>query len=108
MTVYYLFWIVLYFTVHIFWDWRSKQTPDFHIRRLDQKMNVLYSAATLASSLLVLLSILIEDVRNLVLDVSLPLVLAGLSGVLVSLPTLCPYDVPDSRLKIGEDDKSSS
>lgn len=94
--VFYLFWILAFLLIHILWDAYTKETPNFHLKRLEQKTVVLFSAATFASSLIILLSLISLQVRELLSDNSLPLVLAGLAGILLSIPSLCPYELPES------------
>lgn len=103
--VFYLVWITLFLAIHIIWDWRSKLTPTFHLKRLEEKFGVLFSAASFASSAIIVLSLLSQSVGLLFSDNVLPLVIAGLSGVLQSLPALCPYELTTLTAKRAEDDQ---
>jgi hypothetical protein len=100
--IFYLVWITLFLAIHLIWDWKSTQTPPFHLKRLEAKFGVLFSAASFASSAIIVLSLLSQSVGLLFSDNVLPLVIAGLSGILQSLPALCPYELPPAASKRAE------
>ena len=97
ITVYYLIWVVLFFAVNVLWDIRTDKTPDFHFLRLTTKIDVAHNAVSFCSSLLVIVGLLDREVGKLATDAIAPLLLAGLSGVLKSLPALCPYSMAEIR-----------
>lgn len=98
MTVFYLIWIGLFFSVNTIWDILTDKTPSFHIAMMKDKMDVLYGASTFCSSLLILIGLASPEVGKLSKDTILPLVLAGGAGLLRGLPALCPYK-PDFERK---------
>ncbi|MBY5935333.1 hypothetical protein KUV51_20165 [Tateyamaria omphalii] len=103
--IFYLTWIGLFLFVHLVWDAKSAETPGFHLRRLESKFSVLFSAATFSSSFIVILSVPFAPVRLLLADTSLPLVLSGFSGLLLSIPALCPYEIRKQfREEVSKDD----
>ncbi len=91
VVIYYLFWLVLFLSINVFWDIRTQKTPPFHLDHLKEKVPVLYDAATFCSSLLIITGMASHSVQALARDTTLPLLLAGFSGLLRSLPVLCPY-----------------
>lgn len=91
LSIFYLFWILLYMAVNIIWDIRSSQTADWHIADLTGKIGPLYNAASFASSFLLLVAAFDPKVRALAGDTVAPLILASLSGIFVSVGEVCPY-----------------
>lgn len=91
VVIYYLFWLLLFLVVNILWDIRTDKTPPFHLDHLKDKVGVLYEAATFCSSLLIITGMASHSVQALARDTTLPLLLAGISGLLRSVPVLCPY-----------------
>ena len=89
--IFYTFWIFTYTIINLVWDITSKKTEVFQFGHLDRKINVLYNAASFASSLLVVISVFSEPVRKIAGDIMVPLLLAGISGVVISVSELCPY-----------------
>jgi hypothetical protein len=89
--VYYLFWLALFLVINVFWDAKTDKTPPFHLDLLKTKVNILYDAATFCSSLLIVTGLISNSVKALSHDTMLPLLIAGISGVLRSLPAVCPY-----------------
>lgn len=102
MTVFYLIWIGLFFSINTVWDIITDKTPSFHIAMMKDKMDVLYGASTFCSSLLILIGLASPEVGKLSKDTILPLVLAGGAGLLRGLPALCPYK-PDFERKPAAD-----
>jgi hypothetical protein len=91
LTAYYLFWIIVFFLIHVIWDVLTKKTPPFHLTMLREKVSVLHHASTFCSSTLVLTSLVSPAVAKVATDTAVPLILAGLSGILQAIPALCPY-----------------
>lgn len=88
---FYCVWMLIYIAVHIVWDARSERTPSFNVVRLAQRHHLIYSGATFASSLLIVLGVLTNSVRELISDTALPLLIAGGSGILSSISAAAPY-----------------
>ncbi len=93
LTVYYLVWILVFVGINIFWDIRSKKTEPFHISKINNKIDTLYNGAGLASNVLIIIALMDSSVRQLALNTTVPLILAGFSGIFRSLPSLCPYKI---------------
>jgi hypothetical protein len=91
LTIFYLAWIAVFVMINIAWDIFSHRTPPFHISHLRDKISVLHSAAAFSSSLLIIISLINPAVEKLVKDTTVPLMLAALAGMLMTLPALCPY-----------------
>jgi hypothetical protein len=83
--------MVLFLATNIAWDIFSNVTEKFHFSNLKNKTATSFSAATFSSSLILFISVFYEPTRELITDNSLPLVLAGVIGLLYSLAELCPY-----------------
>lgn len=94
--IYYLFWISLFLGINVIWDVCTSRTPSFHLERLTEKGDVLFSAASFCSSLLIITSFLSTNVQQLSRDTMVPLILAGFSGILKAFPAICPYKKGDS------------
>lgn len=93
MAVYYLIWIILFLSINIFWDINSDKTPDFHLQNIKAKTGALYSAATFCSSMLLIISLFSEAVATIVGNTLVPVILAGLTGILHAISDLCPYPI---------------
>jgi len=91
MTVFYLFWIGLFVTCNVTWDILSKKTPKFHITMLKHKVDILHHAATFCSSLLVVVSVVDEQVKHVATESVIPLIIAGFAGMFGAIPAICPY-----------------
>lgn len=113
---FYSIWIGLYVAINIVWDIFSKRTEPFHISQMNNKISVLYNASTFTSSLLVLLGGIFSEVRGVAGDTVVPLLLAGLSGLMIGVAGLCPYSVTakagqalssDNSLKLEPDTPST-
>jgi hypothetical protein len=89
--VYYLLWMALFLIINVTWDVCTTKTEPFHIEKMKEKTSILHSAAFFCSSLLMLLTIIEPNVWALAKETYLPIILAGASGVLTSIPALCPY-----------------
>jgi len=77
--------------INVVWDVVTRKTPKFHISGLRDKISVLFSAAGFCSNLLLILRIFFPSIGNLA-DTPLALVLAGATGMLWTIPAICPYD----------------
>ena len=112
LTIFYLFWIVLFLFINISWDIATPNTPSFHIESLKGKINVVHHGVAFCSSLLVVVSLLNPAVREVARDTMVPLLIAGISGMLLTIPALCPYSPRnaerDAVVPIGSDSQESS
>lgn len=97
LTAYYLIWITFFVLVNSIWDWRSKRTRPFHFLHLKEKSNLLYDGSSFCSSLLVIMSLISVDVQKLSTSITIPLLIAGGSGLLRSIVALCPYKLEDIK-----------
>jgi hypothetical protein len=88
---FYLFWILAYCGINILWDIRTTKTPAFHVTRLNGKVSVLHNAATFTSSFMIIVGMFDPNVGKLAGETMIPLLLAGLSGIIVTIGEICPY-----------------
>lgn len=88
--LFYLLVIAAFLVVNIIFDVVSKDTPAFTVENLRSKVVVSYDASTLASSALVLMSVFDANLATVLGEFWIPLMLAGISGVLVSFPGMFP------------------
>lgn len=95
LATYYLFWISLFLGINVLWDVFTSRTPSFHMERLTEKGDVLFSAASFCSSLLIITGFISPHVQQLSRDTMVPLILAGFSGIIKTLPAICPYKKAD-------------
>jgi hypothetical protein len=95
LATYYLFWISVFLGINVIWDVCTSRTPRFHLERLTEKGDVLFSAASFCSSLLIIASFLSSHVQQLSRDTMVPLILAGFSGIIKTVPAICPYKKGD-------------
>jgi fatty acid desaturase len=93
ITIFYLFWTVLYIAIHLFWEWSIGK---FKLIKLKSKVPVLFSATSFATSIILLLSLTDPNLFKIVGDSVIPLIIAGLSGVLFGLSELVPTPAADS------------
>ena len=98
LVAYYFAWTLLFLAINVIWDVATKRTPPFHLDRFKEKGDVLFSAAAFCSSLLILTSLESDAVQKVARDTTVPLILAGFSGLLRAIPALCPY-----RAVVGAD-----
>ena len=91
LTIYYFVWISLFMATNVVWDIKSSKTPDFHIANMPDKISVLHYASVFASSLLILIGLIVPEVGTLAKDSIVPLFMAGGAGILVTIPAICPY-----------------
>lgn len=88
---FYLFISLIFLIFHLVWEHLDKGAENFSLKRLSQKMDIIYAAATFATS--VFLVIIILDLDNpLKTDdiMALPFTLASLTGLCSSLGALQP------------------
>lgn len=97
--IFYFLWITLFLVINIVWDIVSTNTGSFHIVNLRDKLATLHSATFFCSSLLMLMAVWEPNVWLLAKETYVPIILAGASGILSSLPYLCPYDVTALKKK---------
>lgn len=91
---YYLIVCILYMTVHLIWDARSRRTPPFSLYRLYLKSREVYSSANFSTSLFLMMLLL--DLNNPLRTseaMMLPLLLAALTGLMLSLSALVPEKI---------------
>ena len=91
LPVFYLFWVLLYLAINVIWDIRSSKTPEFHWAHFSGKSPVAYSAASFASSLLLLVGLANPATMKVAGDTMVPVMLAGFSGIFFGLSEMCPY-----------------
>ncbi len=91
LSICYLFWISLFLGINILWDVYTPLTPRFHVSALRSKVETLFNAGTFASSLLVISSLFDNQTAQTVSAAGIAHVMAGLSGLLISVSGLCPY-----------------
>ena len=91
LTVYYLIWMGFFVGINTIWDILTPKTDSFHLSKMKDKVTVLHDAVSFCSSALIITAIMSPTVRQVAKDTTIPLVLAGASGILRSLPALCPY-----------------
>jgi hypothetical protein len=91
LSVYYLIWISIFLAVNIVWDIATPKTPPFHFTSLGSKVSTVHNAAFFCSSLLLVIAVIKPDIWNLAKESYIPNILAGVSGILTSLPAICPY-----------------
>jgi hypothetical protein len=91
--IFYFAWVAIFLSVNIIWDIFTSRTPEFHLSMLTTKLRTLHSATFFCGSLLLLLTIVEPNLWVLAKETYVPIVLAGISGVLTSLPAICPYEV---------------
>jgi hypothetical protein len=95
LATYYLLWISLFLGINVVWDIFTSRTPNFHLDRLTEKGDVLFSAASFCSSLLIIVGFFSHNVQQLSRDTMVPLILAGCSGLIKTIPAICPYKKGD-------------
>ena len=88
--IFYFIWIGGYCLIHITWDAFCKTTPKFEIGNMQKYAPSIYNATTLTSSVLVLIAIFNDHVRNYNNDIVVHYILAGLPGIMVSVGQLKP------------------
>ena len=92
LLIFYVAWISLFFGINLLWDLLSPLTPVFHLHRMRDKVGTLYAASTFCSSLLPPISLFNSDVARVAGDTLLPMIQAGMTGLLHSVGEICPYD----------------
>lgn len=89
----------MFLAINIIWDVITPNTPRFHFYNLRGKITTLYAAATFSSSFLLLLSMFSTAVTKIVGDTLVPLILAGMTGILYAISELCPYNPQKTLVK---------
>lgn len=82
---------LVYLLIHLFWDWRSTETPPFSLKNIKYRADLVFSGATFASSLFYILIML--DLENPLRTADIfimPMLLSGFSGMMLSLANLVP------------------
>jgi hypothetical protein len=91
LVAFYVGWISLFIGINLLWDVLSPRTPVFHLHNVRDKTGTLYAASTFSTSLLLLISPFDSEVKDLVGDTTLPIILAGMTGLFHSIGEICPY-----------------
>lgn len=82
---------ILYLIIHLVWDWRSKKTPPFSLKKLQYKLHQVFSSATFASSLFFV--VIAMDLNNPLRHSEafiFPLICTTLCGIMVSIANIVP------------------
>ena len=91
ITKFYFVYMSIYLLIHFLWDWLSPQTPAFSAERFSARgLPMVFNAATFATSLLLLLALWHNTLASLLGDTTLPLIVAGFSGMIQSFSALVP------------------
>ncbi|MFY0614537.1 MAG: hypothetical protein JXQ99_23605 [Hyphomicrobiaceae bacterium] len=88
--VFYLVVMVICVAINILWDFLSQYTPPFSIDRIGEKVPILFSSSTIASSLLLIFAVFDDGLTKALGEFWLPFLLAGGAGLMVSLKDLSP------------------
>jgi hypothetical protein len=91
---FYALWMTLFVLINVAWDVLTPRTDPFHLVHLPEKVDTLFSATTFASSLFLLLTIFQKETLEISGASKVPIVISGISGLLISLRYLCPYEIP--------------
>jgi len=93
LVVYYFVWTISLFILHSIWDKYSSRTCGDNWKNFESKMSELYSAGTVASSMLIGLIMIQGFEKHALFDegtIAFPLMMAVGTGVLVGLSGLKP------------------
>lgn len=90
VTYFYLVWSTAFFVAHMIYEYKTSHPGEFHISNIKHKIHILFSATTFSSSVLLLLSLLNEKLFLILGDITVPIFLAGMSGILLTTPEICP------------------
>lgn len=105
--VFYAIVMVTCLAINIAWDCISRLTPAFSLARISEKVSLLFSSSTIASSLLLIIAVFDKDVSKALGDFWLPFLLAGGAGLLISLQDLSPHRAYQSAVQsTGRNDGS--
>ncbi len=91
---FYAIWMTLFVGANIVWDIFTPRTEPFHLAHLPEKVDTLFSATTFASSLFLFLTIFQKETLEISGAGKVPIVISGISGLLISLRYLFPYEIP--------------
>jgi TRAP-type C4-dicarboxylate transport system permease large subunit len=101
---FYAIWITMFLLVNICWDIFTPRTGGFHLSHMSEKVDTLFSATTFASSIYLLLTVFQQEQTVLTGSAKIPLIISAISGALVSIKYLCPYEIPArKKLQIDPD-----
>ena len=90
--IFYFLWMLLFLIINILWDIYSHHTENFNIRNISSKTSIVMHAATFSNSFLILLATIQPDVEKAAGDLKIPLIMAGMIGIMFSLSGLSPHD----------------
>jgi len=93
LITFYFSWIVILFLFHIALDWHSEHTHASSWFKINKKISELYTAASVASSLLLGLIVLHGFQTHPLFETNtmlVPLMLSALSGVIIGISSLIP------------------
>ena len=76
--------------VNIIWDILDSKTPKITAKRIREKASLIFALATLASSILLIMSVFNKKLATTLGDFWIPIFLCGLVGVIISVPELAP------------------
>lgn len=106
---FYAIWITIFLLVNICWDIFTPRTGGFHLSHMSEKVDTLFSATTFASSIYLLLTVFQQQQTVLSGSAKIPLIISAISGALVSIKHLCPYEIPArKKLQIDLDTSTAS
>ena len=97
--VFYLIVMLVCVTINIVWDFASKHTPPFSMNRIGEKIPLLFSSTTIASSLLLIFAVFDDELTKALGEFWLPFLLAGGAGLMVSLKDLSPVQAYDNAVR---------
>ena len=90
---FYFAWVCIFLFINIVWDVGTDRTEKFQILKLREKTEVLHTAASFSSSLLLIIAVFDPVLWDLAKETYIPVLIAGASGILNTIPSLCPYDL---------------
>jgi hypothetical protein len=90
--IFYVAWLSVFLGINLLWDVLSPLTPVFHLHRIRDKVGTLYAASTFCSSLLLLISLFDSGVAKVAGETLLPMIQAGMTGLLHSIGEICPHE----------------
>lgn len=96
--------------VNIIWDIVDPNTPKLTTKRIRDKASLIFALATLASSLLLIMSVFNKNLATTLGDFWIPVLLCGMVGVLMSFPELVPKKeaVTDPKPELSPPQKAST
>lgn len=91
LPIYYLIWIGLFVMTNILWDVGTHRTKRFHLIDVSKKLGIVHQGSFFCSSLLLIIAAFNHGVWQMTEESYIPILIAGISGILASIPALCPY-----------------